>query len=79
MDVTVVLFVDVVVLVNAAEAAYGATSPRFNALAAKLEAFVIRAPVAGEHVLPAEGSIASGVAARSRDVGGFVVLDPLAA
>lgn len=79
MDLTVVFFVDVVLVVNAAEAADGATSPHLNALAANFEAFVIRAPVAGEHVLPAEGSLAAGLAARSRDVGGFVVLDTLAA
>ena len=79
MDLTVVLFVGVVVLVNATEAADGAKSPSFNAFVATIEAFVVRPFVAWEHVLPAERSLATGLAARSRDVGGFVVLDLLPA
>ena len=78
-ELAVVFLVDVVVLVNATEAADGATSPSVNAFAAKCEAFVVRPFVSWEHVLPAERSLAAGLATRSRDVGGFVVLDPLAA
>ena len=79
MDLAVVFFVDVVILFNATEAAYGAPSPRLNALAANFEAFIVRPFVAGEHVLPAKRGLAARLAACGRDEGGFIVLDPLAA
>ena len=79
MDLDVVFFVGVVVLVNATKAADGTPRQRLNALAAKFEAGIVRPFVAGKHVLPAEGGLATGVAARGRDEGSNVVLDSLVA
>ena len=71
--------IGVVLVVDAAKAADGASCSGFDALAATLEPSVVGAPVAGVQVLPAQRSFTSDLAASGRDEGCLVVFGTLAA
>ena len=77
-ELAIVLPIDVVLCINARKAANSAPGSRSDAFSAKLEACVIRSPVARKHVQPAQRFFTPGLATRRSDIGGLAVADPLA-